>query len=474
MKPCPVSIGSERGQRCQRAVDVMQPEGHPQNTELADPAIRASGLWRTRAIGLIFVTAVVLSLRGEIIGTNVPALPLTLSRIRQLPASDQSEWARYLERSQRQLLEDQNALRRELKVHGLTQSTPAPAGKTSRGLPLNREADWYGGQEARRIADIIVSYQTPAGGWSKNLDMTKHPRVPGEHFAADDGSRRIVAGNLDSIAGEGWDYVGTFDNNATATQLRFLSQVVNAAKPNDSQKHRTAFSRGLEYIFASQYPNGGWPQVWPLRGGYHDAVTFNDGAIVHVVELLHDITRERGGFLFVSRDERKRAGDALRRGVGCIVAAQVVTNGRRTAWGQQHDALTLQPSSARNYEMPGVASGESAGVLLFLLRLENKDSNVVAAINAAAAWFEKVQLHDVAFKAVGDDGRRLVASPGSGPVWSRYYELQTDRPVFGDRDKSIHDVVDELSRERRDGYSWFTDSPKVALEEWSKWRAARK
>ncbi len=134
--------------------------------ELADSAVRAPGLWRTRAIGLIFVTAVVLSLRGEIIGTNVPALPLTLSRIRQLPASDQSEWAKYLERSQRQLLEEQNALRRELKAHGLTQTTPAPAGKTSRGLLQNHEADWYGGEEARRIADIIVSYQTPAGGWS--------------------------------------------------------------------------------------------------------------------------------------------------------------------------------------------------------------------------------------------------------------------------------------------------------------------
>ena len=95
----------------------------------------------------------------------------------------------------------------------------------------------------------------------------------------------------------------------------------------------------------------------------------------------------------------------------------------------------------------------------------------VAAVQAAAAWFEKTKLGGVAFKATGDDGRKLVPSPGAGPVWARYYEIGTDRPIFGDRDKTIHDNVNEISKERRAGYAWFNEAPRQALEHYARWSA---
>ena len=52
-------------------------------------------------------------------------------------------------------------------------------------------------------------------------------------------------------------------------------------------------------------------------------------------------------------------------------------------------------------------------------------------------------------------GRKLMAVEGAGPIWARYYQIGTDKPIFGDRDKTIHDDVNELSLERRNGYSWF-------------------
>jgi len=63
----------------------------------------------------------------------------------------------------------------------------------------------------------------------------------------------------------------------------------------------------------------------------------------------------------------------------------------------------------------------------------------------------------------------LVPSPGNGPLWARYYEIGTDRPVFGDRDRSVHDAVNEISRERRNGYGWYRDSPKRVLERYAQW-----
>ena len=65
--------------------------------------------------------------------------------------------------------------------------------------------------------------------------------------------------------------------------------------------------------------------------------------------------------------------------------------------------------------------------------------------------------------------RHLGDAPGGGRLWARYYEIGTNRPLFGDRDKTIHDNVDEISVERRNGYAWFGSDPSRALEHYAKW-----
>jgi PelA/Pel-15E family pectate lyase len=66
-------------------------------------------------------------------------------------------------------------------------------------------------------------------------------------------------------------------------------------------------------------------------------------------------------------------------------------------------------------------------------------------------------------------GRLLVPAPGNGPLWARYYEIGTDRPIFGDRDRTIHDDVSEISLERRNGYGWYRDTPNRLLEHYARW-----
>jgi len=225
----------------------------------------------------------------------------------------------------------------------------------------------------------------------------------------------------------------------------------------------------MDYIFAAQYPNGGWPQVWPLQGGYHDGVTFNDDAMLHILEFLGEVAGGQAEFSLVPQSVRARASASYRRGLDCLLAAQVVVKGKRTVWCQQNDALTLQPAAARNYEMPALTSSESATIVLFLMRLPNPGTNEVAAVHAACAWFEKTKIEGWAYQSQGAEGRKLTAAPGSGPLWSRYYEIGTDKPIFGDRDQTIHDDVNELSKERRNGYGWFRDTPKRVLEHYAKW-----
>ncbi len=414
-----------------------------------------------------------LSLAG-IIGTNGGALPLTSARISRLPAATQPAWRDYLIRSEKQSQTDRELFRGEMRSNNIKQASSPPSGRGAGGIVLNRSKEWYASDEARSIAGIIVSFQTPAGGWSKNLDMTKHTRAPGEHFALGNLSRFANDADLDTPVDPNWNYVGTFDNGATTTQLRFLANVIAADASVRSDAFRKSFSRGMDYIFSSQFPNGGWPQVWPLQGGYHDALTFNDSAMTKTLDLLADVAGGVGGFAFVIPDLRKQAADSLRRGLECVLATQVLENGKRTAWCQQYDALTMEPTSARNYEMPSLSSGESAAVMIFLMRWPSPDSNVVAAVQAAADWFKRTEIRDKAYRKTGDDGFRLVASPGSGPLWSRYYEFGSNRPIFGDRDKTIHDTVDEISLERRNGYAWYTDAPEDALKRFGRWNKGQR
>jgi len=156
-------------------------------------------------------------------------------------------------------------------------------------------------------------------------------------------------------------------------------------------------------------------------------------------------------------------------GTECILATQIVINGHRTVWCQQHDPLTLQPASGRNYEMPSAVSSESADIMIFLMQLPKPDSQVVLAVQAAATWFEKIKITNMAFERTDDNDRRLVPAPGSGPLWARYYEIGSDRPIFADRDKTIHDKLGEISRERRLGYAWYRDTPERALQEYAVW-----
>jgi PelA/Pel-15E family pectate lyase len=104
------------------------------------------------------------------------------------------------------------------------------------------------------------------------------------------------------------------------------------------------------------------------------------------------------------------------------------------------------------------------------MKLPNPGAEIVASVNAAAEWFKKTSIYGFAFKFTGLEGRQLIAAPGNGPIWARYYEIGSDRPIFGDRDKTIHDEVREISAERRKGYSWYGDAPKRALQHYERWR----
>ena len=201
------------------------------------------------------------------------------------------------------------------------------------------------------------------------------------------------------------------------------------------------------------------------------AITFNDDAMTHALELLRDVAAGKPEFAFVSASLREEASRRLARGIDCVLATQIkAADGRRTVWCQQHDALTLLPCAARNFEPVAATTKESADLVEFLMSLPHPSAAVVAAVDGAMAWMHRTVLRDLAWRRDGAQGEQLVAAPGAPLLWARLYELETDKPIFGDRDRTIHYAVGEISPERRHGYAWYGDWPAAAVEAYQTWR----
>ena len=370
---------------------------------------------------------------------------LTADRLDALPAASRKAWRDYIDRSRRLKSRDQTFMANELAKLGRDTMSRAPYAREF-GIHDDMTPAWFGADSAQRVADRILTWQTPSGGWSKHVDVMLRARAPGESFFSENTN---------------WQYIATIDNGSTTSQMEFLART-DRARTSGNSTYRAAFVRGLHYLLDAQYPNGCWPQVYPLQGGYHDAATFNDDATLHVLELLGGVAS--GQFRFVGNGDRAAARAASARGLDCILASQVMIGGRHTVWGQQHDPLTLQPVRARSYEHASLTAQESAHVLDYLMRLPAPNDRVIAAVHDAVAWLRATPVYGLTW----DFKTGLHEIPGAGPLWARMYELGTNRPIFSDRDGIVRYSWSELS-DRRIGYGWYTDAPIATLKTYESW-----
>ena len=368
---------------------------------------------------------------------------LTRARIiRELPPLLREAWLAYLDSSTAREQRDRAVLAAELRQTGAARPQPATAGPVFTVTAAMTE-EWFQSEEARRIADIVLSYQTPSGGWSKRIDMRAQPRQPGQAWTAS----------------SGWSYVGTFDNDGTTEQIRFLGLIYEVVR---DERYLNGFLRGLDYLFDAQMPNGCWPQVYPLQGDYHDAATFNDDMMAHILRLLRDVWRAT---IDVAPEEtRRRARSSYDGGIDCLLSSQVIVNGVRAAWGAQHDPLTLRPVGARAYEHASLSGGESVELVEVLMEVQNPDARTQHAVHSAMDWFERSAIGG--FEYING---ALAARPGAAPIWARFYELGTNRPIFSNRDGRVLYDYNELDQERREGYAWFRSTPRDLFERYRRW-----
>ena len=334
-----------------------------------------------------------------------------------------------------------------------------PARGVSWNAVLEQEAGWYGSAEAVRVADNVLLYQHPNGGWGKNIDMA---------VQLDEAAKRRVRAESDTVE-------TLIDNGATFTQMELLARVYEATR---QQRFRDAFLRGFDFLLEAEYDRGGWPQYYPLKEGYYTHITFNDNAMIGVMRLLRDASRGQAPYASVDEARRARAKAAIDRGLRVILDSQVRVDGKLTAWAAQHDAVDLRPQKARTYELPSLSGSESVGIVRYLMEIDRPTPEIVAAVEGAVTWLESVKIPGIRVEERRDPSlpngrdRVVVSDPAAPPMWARFYEIGTNKPMFVGRDGIVRERLADIEHERRNGYAYLGGWPRDLLEkEYPAWRA---
>ncbi|WP_370476382.1 pectate lyase [Tamlana flava] len=313
-----------------------------------------------------------------------------------------------------------------------------------------------------KIADNIILFQRDNGGWPKNYDM-----------------RAILTpAQVKNVEKTKDVLYTTFDNSTTFPHIFYLAQVYTVTK---IEKYKEASLRGIHFMLDAQYENGGWPQYYPLQDNYSRHITFNDEAYMGIMNLLKKVINNDTNFQFIDKELKKKVTKSYNKGLECILTMQIENNGTLTAWCQQHDEINLSPAWARAFEPPSICNKESVPVVLFLMQIDHPTERVIKSIQGAVKWFEdskiyntRVETFDIEpfeskYKTVSKD-RRVVVDSSAAPIWTRYYELRTGRPLFCDRNSKYLYSMSEVSVERRNGYAWYTYEPQNVLEKYPEWQ----
>jgi len=320
----------------------------------------------------------------------------------------------------------------------------------------------YKNTQLKEIGDNILLYQKNNGGWPKNYDI----------FAV------LTPEQKDSLIKSKSVLNTTFDNGTSYTHVAALSLIYTATK---DARYKDAALKGIDFILSAQYANGGWPQYYPLEENYSRHITYNDGAMIGIMELLKNILDGKQQFAFVDNKYKSKIKKAYQEGLDCTLKLQINDAGKPTAWCQQYDEVSLQPAWARKFEPPCICNGESSEITSFLMSIKQPDQKVIDAVQYAVQWFEDSKILNTRVRTISAPplqtpylvtriDRVVVNDPTAPPIWTRYYELKTHRPMFCNRDSSIVYSLADVARERRAGYGWYTYGPQKVLDQYPAWQ----
>jgi PelA/Pel-15E family pectate lyase len=103
------------------------------------------------------------------------------------------------------------------------------------------------------------------------------------------------------------------------------------------------------------------------------------------------------------------------------------------------------------------------------MTIDRPSPQLLESIESAVDWLKSARIPNITQIEVDDPSapkgtdKRIVPDPNGPGLWARFYELETHRPLFVDRDGLPKYSLAEIGYERRNGYAWYGDWPQSLL-----------
>lgn len=289
---------------------------------------------------------------------------------------------------------------------------------------------------AKQVADALVWGQHPAGGWHYmfDFDMT--------------GIREWY----DEVASKcwGWEeyyhYYGncTFDDEGTYAPAQFLLDLYCETL---DPAYRDPLIKALDFVVEAQYPNGGWPQRYPLmydypHGGHDDYThyyTYNDGVAANNIKLLFDAWEKLG---------IKAYRDAAISGMDFYIVSQLPYP--QSGWAQQY-TMDMRPGWARTYEPAALSVHRTITNINDLMRFYTMTGyrRYLDPIPNAIDWLER--------SAITND-------PSLNYTHAGFYEFGTDKPLYYHFEGTDPENHRSVVNHEREGAWWYRKSARPDIE----------
>ncbi|MFZ2278741.1 MAG: pectate lyase [Prosthecobacter sp.] len=299
-----------------------------------------------------------------------------------------------------------------------------PPGTTTMGLAILKAYQATGDEvfltAAKDAAKALLKCQLASGGWDSDFDFD--PEKAKKYYLRSD----LEAG--DKEPGKRRNST-TLDDNKTESALLFLLEMVHEPACKDDAELKRCTKFAFDALLAAQAPIGAWPQQFSgpadttapvLKASYPETWSRTFPAIKYTsfYTLNDDNLQQIAKVLFraydLEKDERYLA--ALKKLGDFFLLAQMPEP--QPVWAQQYDR-DMHPVWARKFEPPSVTGNESVGVMevLHQLWVLTGDDKYLKPIQPALAWFERSKLPD--------------------GTHARFYELQTNKPLFFVKDTYV-------------------------------------
>jgi hypothetical protein len=287
---------------------------------------------------------------------------------------------------------------------------------------------------AAEAARALAATQLESGGWQHMIEFDPEQRKAW-CYRRDPDDRRDPEARVQNKLCD----ATTLDDNISQSALELLMRV-DVALNGDDPLIRDAVEYGLGKFIAAQYPNGAWPvrfdrsvpnsQAWAAwRARYPETWSRTHIEITDPLfygtndNLIGDTIRV---FLLAHRlyGREEYLATAIRAGE-FLLAAQMPEP--QPGWAQLYNR-DMEPIWGRKFEPPAIASWETRRAVdtLLELHLYTGSGRYLEAAGRAAAWLEASQL---------PDGQ-----------WARFYELQTNRPLYMTSDYQLTDEAGDTPR----------------------------